>query len=148
MKPSGKCYDFIKQWEGCRLKAYKDSAGVWTIGYGTIMYPDGKRVREGDECSQDAAMMFLKYEVLLKAQSVAAFTSNYNLNQNQFDALVSFAYNLGVGALQRSTLLKKIKVNPNDPSIETEFNKWVIAGGKKLTGLVKRRQAESKLYFS
>lgn len=148
MKPSEQCYSIIKQFEGCRLKAYKDSAGVWTIGYGTIMYPNGTRVKGGDKCTQEEAETFLKYEVILKSQSVNAFTSNYNLTQNQFDALVSFAYNLGIGALQKSTLLKKIKINPNDPVIEAEFMKWVNAGGKKLIGLVKRRQQESDLYFT
>jgi len=148
MKPSEKCYEIIKQFEGCRLKAYKDSAGVWTVGYGTIMYPNGIKVKEGDICTQDEAVTFLKYEVILKSQSVNAFTSNYNLTQNQFDALVSFAYNLGVGALQKSALLKKIKHNPNDPSIEVEFMKWVNAGGKKIKGLVKRRQQEATLYFT
>lgn len=148
MKPSEKCYSIIKQFEGCRLKAYKDSAGVWTIGYGTIMYPNGTKVKEGDKCTQDEAETFLKYEVILKSQSVNAFTSNYNLTQNQFDALVSFAYNLGIGALQKSTLLKKIKINPNDPAIEAEFMRWINAGGKPLTGLKKRRQQESDLYFT
>lgn len=148
MKPSEKCYSIIKQFEGCRLKAYKDSAGVWTIGYGTIMYPNGTKVKEGDKCTQDEAETFLKYEVILKSQSVNAFTSNYNLTQNQFDALVSFAYNLGIGALQKSTLLNKIKINPNDPAIEAEFMRWINAGGKPLTGLKKRRQQESDLYFT
>lgn len=148
MKPSEKCYSIIKQFEGCRLKAYQDSVSVWTIGYGTIMYPNGTRVKEGDKCTQDEAETFLKYEVILKSQSVNGFTSNYNLTQNQFDALVSFAYNLGVGALQKSTLLKKIKINPNDPAIEAEFMRWINAGGKPLTGLKKRRQQESDLYFT
>lgn len=148
MKPSEHCYSLIKQFEGCRLKAYKDTASVWTIGYGTIMYPNGTRVKEGDKCTQDEAETYLKYEVILKSQSVNAFTSNYNLTQNQFDALVSFAYNLGVGALQKSTLLKRIKINPNDPAIEAEFMRWINAGGKPSNGLKKRRQSESDLYFT
>lgn len=148
MTPSERCYSLIKQFEGCRLKAYLDSAGVPTIGYGTIMYPSGKKVQLGDTCTQAEAELYLKYEVILKAKSVNAFTSNVVLNQNQFDALVSFAYNLGVGALQKSTLLKKLRVKPNDPTLEAEFLKWVMAGGKKLNGLVKRRQMEADLYFS
>ncbi|HRC03299.1 MAG TPA: lysozyme, partial [Niabella sp.] len=68
--------------------------------------------------------------------------------QGQFDALVSFAYNLGIGALQRSTLLKLVRVNPKNPAIADEFAKWVNAGGKRLNGLVKRRAAEAALYFS
>lgn len=148
MKISDKGIELISQFEGCRLKAYKDSAGIWTIGYGTIMYPDGNKVKEGDIITHEDATTYLKYEISLKSKSVSAFTSNVVLSQNQYDALVSFAYNVGVGALQKSTLLKKVIKNPNDPTIEAEFLKWVKAGGKIITGLKKRRQAESDLYFS
>lgn len=148
MTPSSRCYEIIKRFEGCKLKAYRDAVNVLTIGWGTIMYPDGTKVKEDDVITQPQADDYLKHEVNLKAKSVDAFTTNVKLTQYNFDALVSFAYNLGVGALQKSTLLKKVKANPNDPSIEQEFNKWVNAGGKKLKGLVIRRQAEADLYFS
>lgn len=148
MKVSQTGIDLIKSFEGLRLKSYKDSAGVWTIGYGTIMYPGGQKVTEGETITRQQAEEYLSYEVELKAASVRAFTASLNLSQHQFDALVSFAYNLGVGALQRSTLLKKVKVNKYDPTIRDEFMKWVNAGGRRLQGLVRRRKAEADLYFS
>ena len=144
MKPSENCYSIIKQFEGCRLKAYKDSVGVWTIGYGTTYYPDGNPVKQGDSITLDRAEFLLKWQVLEKSGGVDALV---NISQNKFDSLVSFAYNLGVGALKKSTLLKKVKSDSNDPSIEQEFLRWNRAGGKELTGLTKRRQAEADLYF-
>lgn len=148
MKISDNGVKLIYQFEGCKLKAYKDSAGIWTIGYGTIMYPSGEKVKEGDKITHEEAVTYLKYEISLKSKSVTAFTSKVVLNQNQYDALVSFAYNVGVGALQKSTLLKKVIKNPDDPTIEAEFMRWIKAGGKVVEGLRKRRQAESDYYFS
>ena len=146
MKPSDNCYNLIKQFEGCRLKAYKDPIGIWTIGYGTIIYPDGAKVKEGDSITSERADFLLRWQVLTKSGEVDKVAKG--VNQNQFDALVSFAYNVGSGALKKSTLLKKLLINPNDPTIEQEFLKWNKAGGKELNGLTKRRQAESDLYFS
>lgn len=145
MKPSDNGYKLIKTFEGKRLKAYKDSAGVWTIGYGTTYYPDGAKVKEGDHITEERAEFLLKWQVLAKSGEVDALVKN--VNQNQFDALVSFAYNLGSGALKKSTLLKKLLIDPNDPSIELEFMKWNKAGGAVLPGLSKRRQTEADLYF-
>lgn len=151
MKVSDEGVELIQQFEGCRLKAYLDSVGIPTIGYGTIMYPSGQRVKMGEKITQEDAMTYLKYEVSLKSKSVNAFVSNVVLNQNQFDALVSFAYNVGIGGLQKSTLLKKVIKNPNDPSIRNEFLKWDKGrvNGKltTLAGLTKRRQREADLYF-
>ena len=147
MKISQKGVDLIKSFEGCRLKSYQDSVGIWTIGYGCIVYPTGVKVKEGEKCTQEEAEFYLKYEISLKSGPVSSMVTQ-PLTQSQFDALVSFAYNCGVGALRKSTLLKKININPNDPSIELEFMKWTKAGGKELNGLKKRRQAESDLYFS
>lgn len=148
MNLSDQLYSFIKNFEGCRLKAYNDGVGIMTIGYGSTMYPEGTRVKEGDMITQERAEFMLKWEVILKAKSVAAFLYNVVLKQQQFDALVSFAYNVGVGNLQKSTLLKKVKLNPNDESIRDEFMKWNKAGGKTLEGLTRRRAAEADLYFS
>ena len=155
MKPSENCYELIKSWEGCKLKAYKDPVGIWTIGFGTIIYPDGAKVKQGDSITIDRADFLLKWQVLEKSTTVDRLVNIYDtqvhiadrVNQNQFDSLVSFAYNVGTGALKKSTLLKKLLVNPNDPSIEQEFLKWNKAGGKELAGLTKRRQAEADLYF-
>jgi lysozyme len=128
------------------LEAYKCPAGVWTIGIGTTYYPDGSRVKQGDTCTVAQAYEYLKHELTateLKVDSIATDA----VNQAQFDSLVSFAYNVGVGNLKASTLLKKVNRNPNDPEIEKEFNKWVYAKGVKLQGLIRRRKSESWLYF-
>lgn len=149
MKPSENAYNIIKQFEGCRLKAYIDPVGIPTIGYGTIQYPDGNKVKITDRITQDDADVYLKYEVLKKTGEINHLLKS--VNQNQFDALVSFAYNVGTGALKKSTLLKKVNINPNDKSIELEFLKWSKGRVKgvltTLPGLSKRRQAESDLYF-
>jgi lysozyme len=151
MKPSETCYSLIKSWEGKRLKAYQDSVKIWTIGYGTTFYPDGSKVKPTDSITEERADFLLKWQVLTKSGEVDKLVNGHEIpprvNQNQFDALVSFAYNCGTGALKKSTLLKKVLANPNDPSIEAEFLKWNKAGGKVLTGLTKRRQSESDLYF-
>lgn len=146
MKPSQNCINLIKKFEGCRLKAYKCPAGLWTIGYGTIRYQDGKPVKEGEEISLYRAETLLTYEVENFAKQI-----NLNVNQNQFDSLVSFCYNLGIGAFNKSTLKKKIIANPGDLSIRDEFMKWNKARVKgvltELKGLTNRRKAEADLYF-
>lgn len=147
MKVSDTCIRLIKLFEGCKLTAYKCPAGIPTIGWGSIKYPDNKPVKLGDTISQLRADDMLKWEVELKAQGVTKHLLNTKVNQNQFDALVSFAYNCGVGALGSSTLIKKVRNNPNDPSIRTEFGKWNKAAGKELAGLTRRRKLEADLYF-
>jgi len=146
LKPSQNCINLIKRFEGCRLKAYKCPAGVWTIGYGTIRYPDGKPVKEGEEISLYRAESLLTYDV-----NKFALQIKVNVNQNQFDALVSFCYNLGIGAFNSSTLKKKVIANPGDLSIREEFMKWNKARVKgvltELKGLTNRRKAEADLYF-
>lgn len=148
MKISPKGIDLVKRFEGCKLKAYKDPVGIWTIGVGIIRYPNGKPVKQGDVITQAQAEEYLMHELNMKAGQIQHHFYNVFLTQNQMDAIISFAFNCGVAALGKSTLLKKIKANPNDPSIELEFMKWVKGGNKVLPGLVKRRQAESDLYFS
>jgi lysozyme len=148
MKISQTGIDLIKTFEGCRLKAYKCSAGVVTIGYGSTYYPNRSPIKITDKLNsvQDAEdLLFVTVEEF--ENNVSALFYNVTLTQNQFNALVSFAFNLGVGALAKSTLLKKAKLNPNDKTIALEFAKWVNAGGKKLPGLIRRRKAESDLYF-
>ena len=147
MTPSKNCIDLIKKFEGCKLSSYLDPIGIPTIGYGSIMWPDGKRVKLGQKITLQQAEDMLKWEIGIKAKPVNSLLSKVAINQNQFDALISFAYNLGIGALTSSTLLKKVIKNPCDPAIAVEFMKWVNAGGKQLPGLVRRRKAESDLYF-
>jgi lysozyme len=137
----------IKKHEGLRLSSYLCPAGVPTIGYGNTRYPDGRKVILGEKLSSEKEATQL---LLASLQSFEAAVNRHlpNLNQCQFDALVSFAYNVGTGAFIKSTLLKKAKVNPADPSIVDEFQKWVRGGGKVLPGLVTRRREEANLYFS
>ena len=147
MTPSKNCIDLIKKFEGFRSEAYQDSVGIWTVGYGSTMWPDGKNVQPGQRMTIQEAEAVMTWELTRKGKEILSGLPTTIINQNQYDALVSFAYNLGVGALLKSTLFKKLKVNPNDPSIRAEFMRWVNAGGKRLTGLVGRREAEANLYF-
>jgi len=140
MKTSDKGIEFIKRHEALRLKAYLDAAGVWTIGYG---HTGG--VNSGDVISEKQAEEFLRAD--LSTAERALNSTRLQLNQNQFDSLVSFVFNLGVGNFARSTLLRKIKSNANDPTIRKEFERWIYAGGKVLNGLVRRRREEADLYF-
>lgn len=139
--------DLIKHFEGCKLVAYKCSAGVDTIGYGSTFYENGTKVKPNDKITQARADALL----LITANKFAVEVRNVvksHLNEKQMAALISFAFNLGIGALSKSTLLKLVNTNQNDPRIAAEFMKWVNAGGKPLTGLIRRRKAESQLYFS
>jgi lysozyme len=148
MKISQTGIDLIKSFEGLKLNAYKCSAGVATIGFGSTFYPDFKPVKMGDKLKNiQEAEELLKLTLIEFEKNVSALFYNVILKQNQFDALVSFAFNLGTGALAGSTLFRKIKINANDQTIALEFAKWVNAGGKKLPGLIRRRKAESDLYF-
>ena len=130
----------LKEFEGLRKEAYYDAAGVPTIGYGHT-----KGVRMGDVISEYWAEMFLKadlYDVERQVDSLGL-----DLNQPQFDALVSFAFNLGFYKLKTSTLLKTIKEGGSMRAIKKEFKRWVYAGGKKLRGLERRREWEARRFF-
>lgn len=152
MVPDSKCFDFIKSREGLKLTAYQDSAGIWTIGYGTILYENNTPVKKGDVITQQKADQLIEREITFKSNKVNAAIGTVAINQNQFDALVSFAYNVGTGALMGSTLLKKVKANPADPTIRDSFMVWNKAhvNGKLVAvqGLTNRRRAEADLYFS
>lgn len=148
MHTSEKGIDLIKEFEGFRSKPYLCAAGVPTIGYGTTRYANGKKVTLNDpEISEKVATAHLMEDLVTFEQQVDALVRD-DINQNQFDALVSFVYNLGGNALKSSTLLKKVNKNPNDKTIRAEFLKWVHANGRKLSGLVNRRTKEAGLYFS
>ena len=139
--------DLITKWEGLKLSPYLCSAKVPTIGYGSTRYENGQRVQMTDKAiTKERAIELFKNTLIQFERDVDAFTTD-KVNQNQFNALVSFAYNLGSTALRNSTLLKKVNTNPNDKTIENEFNKWVNAGGRRLQGLVNRRADEVKMYF-
>jgi len=144
MQPSQNCIDLIKKFEGLRLNAYLDSVNVPTIGYGTTMYPDGSKVKIGDTIVSAQAEEYLMEDIKRRSSAIG----NLPVNQNQFDAIICFAYNVGLGAFNKSTLRKKVIANANDPEIAAQFMRWNKAGGKVLNGLTKRRKAEADLYFS
>ena len=141
MKASVDAYELIKQFEGLRLEAYLCPAGIWTIGYGhtSDVSPNSCiTIQEADEyLHRDVASVELQLNKL-----------NLSLSQCQWDAIVSFVFNVGIGNFKASTLLAKIRINPDDNSIMDEFLRWVYANGKVMKGLQKRRLAEMKLYFS
>ena len=144
MIASKKCVDFIKKHEGLFLKSYLCPNNVATIGYGSTMWSDGRKVKLGEVISLEGAEKLLAWE--LEKKSVCL--QGLNLNQNQFDALLSFIYNVGVGAFKKSTLLKLIKLNPMDKGIRFQFMRWVNKGSSFERGLTKRRKAEADLYFT
>jgi lysozyme len=172
MDISQKGLDLIKRFEGLkevlpdgRIKSYKCPAGVWTIGYGSTIYPNGQKVAPNDIISMQRAEDVFHWHVSLFVRDVNTLLAGKQLNQDQFDALASFAYNVGsdidVDAIPEglgdSSLMKKVLANPNDPTIANEFSKWckawvTLKDGTRslisLPGLVTRRAAESKLYFS
>jgi lysozyme len=137
--------DLIKQFEGCKLKAYKCPAGLWTISWGLTFYPDGTKVKEGDVITQQQAEDYFNAIVDDFAKGVDVLVKS-NVTANNFSAIVSFAFNVGINNLRRSTLLKKVNINPKEPTIRAEFMKWVRANNVVLKGLVRRREAEAKLY--
>lgn len=138
--------ELIKKHEGLRLKSYLCPAGINTIGYGTIIYPNGKPVNPGDTLKSEAEATLLLVDTLHQYEYVVNKNLS-NLNQWQFDSLVSFAYNIGVSAFEKSTLLMLAKINKNDPRLINEFLRWKYASGKILAGLTARRTEEANLYF-
>ena len=147
-------FKLLKESEGCKLKPYLCSANVPTIGWGNTVYPNGKKVT-----LKDSPISLVEADNMLNT-TVAIFAKDVNsllktaITQNQFDALVDFAYNVGTDidaddipeGLGDSTLLKLINANPNNPKIPAEFLKWNKANGKVSKGLITRRTKESKLW--
>ncbi len=131
----------LVEFEGCRLEAYSDAAGVLTIGYGHT-----KDVREGDRISEYWARELLKEDIERAAKQVLKL--GVCRTQGQLDALTSFVFNLGIGRLRKSTLLRVIKRKGSASEIRREFMRWVYAGGKKLRGLEKRREWEANRFLS
>lgn len=148
MKVSQNGKEFIMKHEGVRLKAYLCPAKVPTIGWGNTLYENSTKVKMGDEISLDKAKELFSAIITKFEKSVLSALKGGVVTQNQFDALVSFTYNLGAGNLNKSTLLKKVIAHPNDLTIRDEFMKWNKAGGKVLSGLTKRRAQEADLYFT
>lgn len=139
MRSSRTLIEAVKQFEGLRLTAYKDSAGVPTIGYGHT-----RGVRMGDRISMSQAERYLEND--LRSAEYYVDKLGVAKTQGQFDALVDFVFNLGGSRLSSSTLLRKIRAKASVKDIQNEFRRWVYAGGKVLPGLVKRREWEAKRY--
>ena len=139
MKISKEGISLIKNYEGCRLEAYQDSVGIWTIGYGVI-----KGVKEGDKINQEEADHLLQEE-LPEYEGYINDMIKVPLEQCQFDALVCWVYNLGPNNLKDSTLLKVLN-EKNYEDVPEQIKRWNKAGGVVLAGLVKRRAAEADLF--
>jgi lysozyme len=148
MTLNDKGYQLIAKHEGLRLSPYLCPANVPTIGYGNTFYPSGKKVTMQDKPITQATAMWMLKETANKFATDVDKLVTSNITQNQFNALVSFAFNLGSAALGKSTLLRKVNLNPKDTSITQEFMKWNKAGGRVLSGLTKRRADEAALYFT
>ncbi|MBR8502031.1 lysozyme [Enterobacter asburiae] len=146
MQTSDKGIALIKQFEGCKLTAYQDSVGVWTIGYGWTQPVDGKPIRAGMTIKQETAERLLKTGLVSYEIDVSRLVK-VSLTQGQFDALVSFTYNLGARSLSTSTLLRKLNAGDYAGAAD-EFLRWNKAGGKVLNGLTRRREAELALFLS
>lgn len=147
MKVSQKGLQLIKHHEGCRLEPYRDPIGLWTVGYGHLI-GDGKTlpIEWFRKFTQEEVDALLKKDLERFERGVLRLCPN-NLTQSRFDALVSFAFNLGLGNLQASTLRRKH--NRSDVfGASQEFVRWNKAGGKVLRGLTIRRQDEARLYLS
>lgn len=140
MKTSEKLLSMLMVFEGLRLTAYEDAAGVLTLGYGHT-----KGVRRGDKISEYYAKVLLKQDIAEFEEEVKKL--GVAQTEGQLDALVSFAFNLGIGNLKSSTLLKTIREGGSMPAIKQEFKRWVYAGGKKLPGLERRREWEARRFF-
>lgn len=145
MIASQKCIDLIKKFEGFSAAPYRCSAGIATIGYGSTRYANGQAVALGDPNITEAQAIEIMQAALAQYEAAVTRYVTVHINQNQFDALVDFAYNCGAQNLRTSTLLKKI--NAGDfKNAQAEFQKWNRGNGRVLAGLTKRREAERVLF--
>ena len=142
---SEKGLSLIREAESLELKAYLDTGGVWTIGYGTIKYPNGVRVKKGDVCTRKQAEIRIKNDSLWVDACLDKHVK-VNVSQNQFDVLASFIYNIGESAFIKSTMLTLIN-NSNFSSAASQFDRWIYDNGKEIKGLVNRRAKEKALFL-
>ena len=147
MKLDTKGVNFLTELEGLKLNAYKCSAGVWTIGIGNTFYENGSKVKEGDVISKEQAY-HLFYMVATKFEKVINENLKVKINQNQFNSLFCFVYNIGKTGFKNSTLLRLVNINPNDGNIAKQFLRWNKIAGKESNRLTNRRIKESSLYFT
>lgn len=139
--------ELIKNFEGFKERAYADPIGLPTIGYGTLIDSKQEHYLMNTVISPEEAEKLLKNDVYEIERAVKKMVSSISITQNQFDALVCLGYNIGVRNLAQSTLMKKVLKDPNNLDIRNEFMRWIYAGGRKLKGLQRRREAEANLYF-
>ena len=148
MKLDNKGYMLITEFEGFSAKPYLCPAKLATIGYGNTFYKDGKKVTMVDPPITRIKAFDMFKDIADKFAKRVSTCVTSPINQNQFNSLVSFTYNVGVANFMNSTLLKRVNSNHNDPDIRTQFLKWDKVGTKKLAGLTKRRQIEADNYFT
>lgn len=141
MKTSEKGINLIKSFEGCRLSAYKDIGGVWTIGFG---HTEG--VKDGDIITEEIALSYLVKDIVVCEIQIYQLVK-VHLSQGMFDALISFIFNVGKGNFQKSTLLRKLN-NYDYVGASQEFQRWIYVKGKPSSGLIRRREEERKLFIS
>ena len=141
MRLSDYAFLHLKEYEGLRLESYKCAGGKWTIGYGHT-----RGVRKGQKIDEETANKLLQEDVEYVEKFLDEEPYAEDITQSQWDALVSFIFNLGIGNFEGSTLRKKILRNIDDPTIPDEFRRWVYSKGKVLKGLVKRREWEAQMY--
>lgn len=137
--------NLITSFEDLKLHAYDDGVGVWSIGFGTTVYPTGVRVKQGDRCTLEQVHSFFQYD-LKRFEKAINEAVKVPISQNQFDALVSLAYNIGSNAFKDSTLLKYLNALAYQDAAD-QFLVWNKVGGKVLKGLVRRREAERSLFL-
>ena len=147
MRISDAGVDLIKSFEGCKLEAYQDSVGVWTIGWGHTGPVNGEKITAGLTITEQEAEELIYNDIAQFEDGVNKLTQELDITQGMFDALVCFSYNVGLGNLAKSTLLKLLKQNKVLEASE-QFKVWNKAGGKELAGLTRRRNAEAELFLS
>ncbi|ENX06247.1 lysozyme [Acinetobacter courvalinii] len=137
--------NLITSFEDLKLDAYDDGVGVWTIGYGTTVYPNGIKVKQGNKCTLAQAKEYFAHD-LNRFEKAVNQSVKVSINQNQFDALVSLTYNIGETAFKKSTLLMLLNANKFTEAAD-QFAVWNKGGGQVMKGLVRRRAAERELFL-
>lgn len=145
MKTYDGALEIIKKYETFRADAYQDSAGIWTIGYGTTLYSNNLAVLSTDNISHEKAVEEMCFHIEKRIMPVINKELQGFLNDNQRQALISFIYNIGTGAFLKSTMFKKLQVEDLFGASK-EFDRWVYSKGKKLRGLIRRRKEERALF--
>ncbi len=146
MKISEYCELTLKSYESLELTAYVCPAGKLTIGWGHTGKVDGAKIYKGQKITQEKAQELFEQDIATVEVPLSKEPYADNLSNDRWDALVSFIFNVGWGQFKKSTLRRKLLANIEDKSIPDEFRKWVYCNGKKLSGLVKRREWEAQLY--